>query len=148
MSERLASGSYIQAPVIRRGGRIWCNNHALSLSLSLSLCTCMQGDFPNGFYHSTNAAVKHLVQLWRMKMRQTIRKYVFSGLSEWLWNVCRFLEEYSGILYSPFSALHFSYYNSKQLMHTVLLKPQCYNALAPFIAEHTYTKQLLQLRCM
>ena len=37
MSERLASGSYIQAPVIRRGGCIWCNNHAFSFFLSLYL---------------------------------------------------------------------------------------------------------------
>ena len=43
---------------------------------SLSFCLCMQGDFPNGFYHSTNAAVKHLVQLWRMKMRHRLTENI------------------------------------------------------------------------
>ena len=78
-----------------------------SLSLSLSLCTCMQGDFPNGFYHSTNAAVKHLVQLWRIKMRQTNRKYVCSGLSEWLWNVCRLFREVLVYFMFPFLCITF-----------------------------------------
>jgi hypothetical protein len=59
----------VQTPAIRPSGgvRAMCATVVLCVrtpTRSPPARCCKQSDFPNGFYHSSKAAVKHLVQLW------------------------------------------------------------------------------------